>query len=152
MKQLASIVSLFVIGSCFFASVAYAQVDAANVIKNLTPTLAQPIGGFGAPGDFGPASESSNPWLGNYIRALFIYGVSIAAVLALLMVMVGGFLWLTAGGRSDQVGRAKDYISSALLGLALALVSYMLLYTINPRVVALDPIKIPEPRLVAPSE
>ncbi len=77
-------------------------------------------------------------WIGDYISAIFSYGVGLAAVLAVIMIMVGGFLWLTSGGSPDRVGKAKEFISSALLGLVLALLSFVILYTINPRLVALE--------------
>ncbi len=81
-------------------------------------------------------------WIGDYISAIFSYGVGLAAVLAVIMIMVGGFLWLTSGGSPDRVGKAKEFISSALLGLVLALLSFVILYTVNPRLVALESIGV----------
>ena len=81
-------------------------------------------------------------WIGKYIAAIFQYGISLAAVLAVVMIMIGGFVWLTSGGSPDKVGKAKEYISNALLGLLLALLSYTMLYAINPRLVFLDSLTI----------
>jgi len=62
------------------------------------------------------------------------------------MIMVGGFLWLMSGGSSNRVSKAKEFITNALMGLLLALFSYMLLYTVNPRLTALGPISVYAPK------
>jgi len=83
-----------------------------------------------------------------YISALYQWGVSITGILAGIMIMIGGLLYLTAGGSPERVSNAKDYISSALIGLILALTSYFLLQTVNP---ALLTLKFPKVPLVAPA-
>lgn len=82
------------------------------------------------------------PWIGQYVSALYQYGVGLAAVLAVVMIMIGGFLWLTSGGSPNRAGKAKEFITSALLGLLLALFSYTILYTINPRLVTMGSLKV----------
>ncbi|TAN57601.1 hypothetical protein EPN15_03690 [Patescibacteria group bacterium] len=58
--------------------------------------------------------------------------VGLAAIAAVIVLMAGGYTWLFAGGNSSKVGEAKSLIGSAVLGLFLALGSYMILYLINP--------------------
>src|SRR3989344_8157061 len=84
----------------------------------------------------------SIPWIGQYVSALYQYSVGIAAILAMVMIMVGGFLWLTSAGSPDRVGKAKEFITSAIMGLALALFSFVILYTINPRLVNLGGVEL----------
>lgn len=81
-------------------------------------------------------------WIGTYIAGIYKYGISLAAVLAVVMVMVGGFIWLSSGGSADRIKTAKNYIGSAFAGLLLALFAFVILNTINPRLVNLDPLKI----------
>jgi hypothetical protein len=64
------------------------------------------------------------------------------------MIMLGGLLYLTAGGSPERVSNAKSYISNALIGLILALTSYFLLQTVNP---ALLNLRFPKVPLVAPA-
>jgi len=92
-----------------------------------------------------PGETCSIGWIGQYIGAVYQYGVGLAAVLATIMIMVGGFLWLTSGGSPDRVGRAKEFITGSLTGLLLALFSFMILYTVNPRLVALEGLSIRRP-------
>jgi hypothetical protein len=82
------------------------------------------------------------PFLAQYLSAVYRYGVGIAAVVAAVMAMVGGLQYLTAGADSTRVSAAKERISNALVGLALAVGSYVILSTINQDLVTLKPLVI----------
>jgi hypothetical protein len=82
------------------------------------------------------------PWIGEYIQWLYNYSIGIISLLALLAIMIGGFYWIMAGGSASRVSEAKSWISAAISGLALALTSYLLLFTINSNLVRLPSIKI----------
>ncbi|MDX9893544.1 MAG: hypothetical protein RB292_04015 [Patescibacteria group bacterium] len=86
--------------------------------------------------------ECEIPWIGEYISALYRYGVGLAVTLAVVMIMAGGFLWLMSGGSPDRVGKAKEFIISAFSGVLLALFSFIILQGINPELVKLNPIKV----------
>lgn len=81
-------------------------------------------------------------WIGQYVSALYQYGIIVAAILATVMLMVGGFLWLTSGGNPSRITRGKEFITSSLSGLLLALFSFIILYTINPNLVNLKAISV----------
>lgn len=56
-----------------------------------------------------------------------ILGVTgVVGSIALAMFLYGGFLWLTAAGKDDQVSKGKDTLVWAALGLALIFASYSL--------------------------
>lgn len=80
--------------------------------------------------------------LGNYIKALYEYMVYLAGILAVIVIMIGGFQWIIAGGNKSKIGEAKQRISSAIIGLFLALGSYLLLNTINPKLVEVHDLDI----------
>jgi len=83
--------------------------------------------------------QAANPeLLAQYIISLYRFGVWFAISLSIFMIMFGGFQWLVSGGSPDRIGRAKGYISNALIGLILALASYIILETINPQLVNLE--------------
>lgn len=66
-----------------------------------------------------------------YIQSILPFILSLAAVLAVVMIVVGGVEYavsLSEEGKKNARGR----INNAILGLLLALVSYLILYTINP--------------------
>ncbi len=80
------------------------------------------------------SSNSTIP-IAQLVQGLFTYGVQIITVLSLLVVIIGGFLWSIAGGNGQKVGEAKQWIFSGLGGLALTLFSYLILRTINVKLV-----------------
>jgi hypothetical protein len=82
------------------------------------------------------------PWLGEYIFALYTWSMRILAILAIVMITIGGFQWLISGGNREQIAKAKSRITSALIGLILILCSNLILSNINPRLTILKPISI----------
>lgn len=73
--------------------------------------------------------------LSTYLESLFVFGISIAGILAVLMIVIGGIQYMTAYGNPGKVGDAKNRIYQALLGLLLAISAWLILYTINPDLV-----------------
>ncbi len=110
-----------------------------------SPGIQIDIGGFNDSAFRAPSSAACPPgggtnclqidWISQYIGALYRYGVGLAAVLSVVMIMIGGFIYLTAGGSPTQVGKAKDFIISSMAGLLLALFSFIILQTVNPALV-----------------
>jgi hypothetical protein len=82
-----------------------------------------------------PTRNINVPWIPQYISGLYKYGVAIAGVMAAVMMMIGGLRYLTAGGSSGRVSKAKEQIVDSLLGLLLVLGSYLVLNTVNPDLV-----------------
>ncbi len=78
--------------------------------------------------------------IGEYIKAIYKYAIGIVGILATIVLMFGGIIWITAGGNAERVGNAKAWIGAALTGLVLALTSYLILNTINPSLVTFEPI------------
>jgi len=60
--------------------------------------------------------------IGNIIKAV----LGLVGVLALVMFIYGGILWMTSGGSEEQVKKAKDTLVSAIFGLAIIFFSYAL--------------------------
>lgn len=93
----------------------------------------------------------ATPSVAKYIRAIYNYGIGIVGILAAVVLMFGGLLWLVAGGSAEKIGNAKSLIGAALMGLVLALTSYMLLASVNPDLVKfkdIQPIKVEEIKVI----
>ncbi|MFA5986685.1 MAG: TrbC/VirB2 family protein [Parcubacteria group bacterium] len=77
-----------------------------------------------------PLSESTvEGALGKVLTAV----QGIIAILAVLMIVVGGLIYITSGGESGRVDLAKKAVTAAIIGLAIALAAPALLkeiYTI----------------------
>lgn len=82
------------------------------------------------------------PWLADYIVGVYRYAVFVGSILSIIMIMIGGLQWLTAGGNASKVGAAKNRINGAVVGLLLVLGSYLILSTVNPNLSVLNPLRI----------
>lgn len=82
--------------------------------------------------------------IAEYIRAWYKFAVAGVGILAVVMIMAGGLIWLTAAGRANQISTAKDWIAGAIVGLILALMSYTLLDILNPSLVTFESLDIKE--------
>ncbi len=87
------------------------------------------------PGYTFDASDSSTRNIANYVKAIYKYLIGIVGIVAAITLMVGGVVWLTAGGSPERVKQAQDYIVGSLTGLVLALGSFLILGMINPALV-----------------
>ena len=75
------------------------------------------------------------PFIAQYISAAYTYGLSIAAILAVLIIMAAGLLWMVSGGDSGKKGQAKKMILGSILGLALVVGLSLFLSFINPNLI-----------------
>lgn len=72
-----------------------------------------------------------------YVQTVYNLFIGIVGILAVVMIMLGGFQWLAAAGNSQVISGAKTTILSAVIGLILALTSYAILDFINPDITLL---------------
>ena len=50
--------------------------------------------------------------------------LGLLSLVAVVMVIIGGFTWLTAGGNEEKVDKAKKIISAAVIGLIIVLLAW----------------------------
>lgn len=82
------------------------------------------------------------PWIGEYITGIYNYGLNIAGILAAIMLMVGGLLWLVSGGDVGRITQAKELIVGSITGLIILAASFIILVQINPNLVKFNPLGI----------
>jgi hypothetical protein len=71
-------------------------------------------------------------WIGQYILGIYNYGLAIAGILAAIVLMAGGVLWLVSGGDASKVTQAKELIGGSVVGLVILASSYIILTQVNP--------------------
>ena len=81
--------------------------------------------------------DSGGDAIRGYISNFYKFAIGLTGILATIMFAVGGLIWLTSGGSATQVGKAKQLILGSVIGLVLALGSYVILNSINPNIVNL---------------
>jgi len=84
---------------------------------------------------FGDRTKFKN--LGDFIQFLYKYGFQVGSVLAVIVIIVAGIMYIFSGGNTDTVGSAKKKIAGAVIGLVLMALSYTILNVINPYLVNL---------------
>ena len=90
---------------------------------------------------FGGFNLKDNQDLNQIIAWFYYFVISIAGIAAFVMLVWGGFNWLTSTGNPGKITEAKDRIYSAFLGLLLILASYLIIQVINPELTTL---RLPE--------
>jgi hypothetical protein len=66
------------------------------------------------------ATAPPGPSLHDIIARIINIISSLVAVVSVIMIMVGGFRYVTSGGDSNKVGSAKSTITNAIIGLVIA--------------------------------
>lgn len=99
------------------------------------------IPGFG---QVGSTIQVERNTFAHYIIALYNWGLRALVILAIVMIMIAGFRWLTAAGNASLITQAKNQITSALIGLLIGIGSFALLNFINPQLVSLRNLEISE--------
>lgn len=89
---------------------------------NAAPTLQDARGIFVDAGEvaFGGQPPSLPTTLATIVRG----ALSLLGLIFISLIVYAGFLWMTAGGDDKRVGKAKDIIQQAIIGLAITLSAY----------------------------
>lgn len=78
----------------------------------------------------------------DYLKVIYTYFIYVIGIITVAYIGWGGFEWMMAAGNAEKIGKAKDTIQGAFIGLLLAVGSYVLLGTINSRLVNIDYIRV----------
>ena len=93
----------------------------------VAPAYAQPI-----QANLGFAPPSLSDILTFVIRAFFV----IAGLAALLFLLLGALAWVTSGGNKENVDKARDKITAAVLGLIIIVAVLAIIVTMEQIVFA----------------
>jgi len=87
--------------------------------------------------EYGAATGLGSTDVRTTIASIIKVAMSLLGIVAVVIILIGGFKWMTAGGNDDQVGEAKKWIFSGVIGLAIILSAYALAsFVINQLVTA----------------
>ena len=124
MKKIITIIFIFQL-ACLFLIACPETTNAADTLKLQVPIGDTPEIKF----------DSTTKPIATYIKVIYKYAIGIVGILATVVMMYGGLLWIMAGGSPERVADAKSWIVASVTGLVLALTSSFILYTINPALV-----------------
>lgn len=67
-----------------------------------------------------------------YMGQVYRYAAGIGGLLAVLILIIAGIMWTTAGDNTNQITMARNMITKSITGLILLFLTAIILYTINP--------------------
>lgn len=91
------------------------------VLATSTPITVDDLG-LSPVGETGLGQRDIRETVASIIRV----ALSLLGIVAVVIILIGGFKWMTAGGNDEQVGEAKKWIFSGIIGLAIILSAYAL--------------------------
>lgn len=78
----------------------------------------------------GPTGQPDIPvgfsTIGDFIQKVMVLAFIVAVIVVLFMLIWGAFEWITSGGDKEAVGKARNRIINALIGLAVLAVAFAL--------------------------
>ena len=119
-KTLLKILAIWIIVFCFYTPVS-AQLNDYTVLA--------PI-----PGTYNTDGTTN---FKTYLPGMFKLIISIGAVLAFVMITYGGFLYATSDAISGKES-GRGYVTNAIYGLIFVIGAWVLLNTINPKILSFD--------------
>ncbi|PIR94538.1 hypothetical protein COT97_00640 [Candidatus Falkowbacteria bacterium CG10_big_fil_rev_8_21_14_0_10_39_11] len=81
-------------------------------------------------------------WIGQCVAGLYSYGFMLGIMFAILMIIIGGIVLMTAGASENSVSTGKKLIFSSFFGLIVLMSSYLILSNINPNLVEFAPTEL----------
>jgi hypothetical protein len=99
--------------------------------------LLAPLPGMGSEINLEPSGSKPGLGFAGYLNILINLFIGICAILAMIMIVMGGIQYMTSGLVSSKES-AKETITNAILGLLLALGAFAILNTINPDLLTVD--------------
>jgi len=144
---------ILVLGLILIALVGiFSPITIARAVDTTTYNLLAPLPQLCPNGTTGDCTidTSGTGSIGKYLNPMITLFIGICAVLAVVMIVIGGIEVMTSElAHTKQAG--KERILNALLGLLIALGAYALLYTINPDLLNSDINNMPNVSAPAPA-
>ena len=101
--------------------------------QNAVPQMAIPVLNTDIPGFVAPTNYGT--LFGNYIIAIYRYGLSVVVVVATVMFIWGAFLYLLGSGGIGSIQKGKSIMTDAIIGMLLVFGANLILRTLNPSTV-----------------
>lgn len=101
---------------------AFAQGNLNNALGNLRSSGAKA----------GTSQENIDSVAGTVINT----ALSLVGLIFLILMVYGGYLWMTARGEESQIEKAQNIIRSAIIGIVIVMSAYAITFLITSRLEA----------------
>lgn len=104
-------------------------------VLSITSARAQTINtkdlGLEYPKSLGLGNRPLQETIADIIKKL----LALLGIVAVVIILIGGFTWMTAGGNTEKVDEAKKWIFSGIIGLAIILSAYAIAFFVIKQLV-----------------
>lgn len=128
----------------FLVVVPIAFADTPTPAPTVTGVVNINIEPLKIPGVINPGANASN--LSNIINNVLKIIFMVAALLVLVFLIIGAFQWIVSGGDKEAVGKARQRITAALIGLAILVLAFVILGVVGT-IVGIDFLNFSFPKL-----
>ncbi len=97
---------------------------AATVGLSLILPLTAFAGGIDTGINYGTATGLSTRDVREVVARIINVAMGLLGIVAVVIILAGGFIWMTAAGNEEKVEKAKKLIFSGIIGLAIILTSF----------------------------
>ncbi len=66
--------------------------------------------------------------IGDVMAVVIQAFLSLLGIIFVVLILIAGYNWMTAGGEEEKIRKAKDTIKKAIIGLAIIILSYAITY------------------------
>ncbi|MBT5338510.1 hypothetical protein HN858_02825 [Candidatus Falkowbacteria bacterium] len=87
-----------------------------------------PLGELGNVGKGLHGADKPKADLPTIVGSIIKIILTLLGIIMVILVVWGGVQWMTAGGNEDQVKKAKQMLTNAVIGLAITLAAYAIAY------------------------
>lgn len=81
-------------------------------------------GGVGDSANFADAANLGDANLQDVIASVIKTILSFLGIVAVVIILMGGFQWMTAGGSEEKVKKAKSLITQGIIGLVITILAF----------------------------
>ncbi len=97
---------------------------------NLSNAFGDVVSGVADSAGYNPENTSPDFLIANIIQV----ALSLLGVIFLVLMVYGGYLWMTAAGNEEKITKSKNLITAAIIGLIIVVSSYAISYFIVSKV------------------
>ncbi len=100
-------------------------MTAGAMLLSALPVLAQGVGQVGQLGiEYGTATGLGTADIRSTVASIINVALGLLGIVAVVIIVAGGFIWMTSGGNDEKVDKAKNMIFMGIIGLAIILSAY----------------------------
>ena len=74
------------------------------------------------------AGYASNITIGDVVGTIIKAFLGLLGIIFIILMLIAGFNWMTAGGEEEKITKAKDTIRAAMIGLIIVVAAYAITY------------------------